>query len=175
MIQRILLSLLLILPGSFAVAQSLTPFVVASAGDYFVNTNANAALSFTVGEMAMVETFQNTNNILTQGFHQPEEPQVSIGDGVDYINEFLVFPNPAQDHLNVRYRLAFPGQVKLSMVDLHGVEVLPPYEDRYIGGLHEDQLQLDRLSQGMYVLKATYDVPARGIHHISFYKINVIK
>lgn len=175
MIQRLLQLLILAFLCNVGFAQSLTPFVVASAGDYFVNTTANASLSFTVGEMAMVETFQSTNNILTQGFHQPEEPQVAIGDGVDYINEFLVFPNPATDHLNVRYRLAFPGQVTLSLVNLSGVEVLPAYQDRYIGGLHEDQLQLDRLSQGMYVLRASYDVPAKGIHHISYYKINIIK
>lgn len=175
MIQRLTFTLSLIFLCNLAIAQSLTPFVVASAGDYFVNTTANASLSFTIGEMAMVETFQSTNNILTQGFHQPEEQQVAIGDGAEYINEFHVFPNPATDHLNVRYRLAFPGRVTLSLVDLHGVEVLPPYEDRYIGGLHEDQLQLERLSQGMYVLRASYDVPARGIHHISYYKINIIK
>ncbi len=175
MIQRLLQILPLVLFGHLGFAQSLTPFVVASAGDYFVNTTANASLSFTVGEMAMVETFQNTNNILTQGFHQPEEAQVNIGEGADYINEFHVFPNPASDHLNVRYRLAFPGQVTLSLVNLSGVEVLPIYEDRYIGGLHEDQLQLERLSQGMYVLRASYDVPAKGIHHVSYYKINVIK
>ena len=47
--------------------QSLTPEVVSSSGDYF--EGANASLSWTLGELA-TETFDNGNNILTQGFQQ---------------------------------------------------------------------------------------------------------
>jgi hypothetical protein len=63
----------LILILSFAIvgyanAQSLSPTVVASSGDYFTGTNAS--LSWTLGEIA-TETFTSGNYILTQGFQQP--------------------------------------------------------------------------------------------------------
>jgi len=54
---------------SFAVAaQSLSPEVIASSGDYY--ENANASLSWTLGEIA-TETYSGGSNILTQGFQQP--------------------------------------------------------------------------------------------------------
>jgi len=149
--------------------------VVSPAGDFFVNSGANASLSFTVGEMSMVETFSAQNYILTQGFQQPNVQIISIGDGVDYINEFVVYPNPATDHFQVRYRLSFPGILSMRLVNLNGVEVIPAFNSRYIGGLNEEWFSLNQVSQGLYFLQVTYDVPAKNIHHVSHYKINVIQ
>lgn len=156
-------------------SQSVTPFVTSTAGDFFLNPSANASLSFTVGEMTMVETFFNQGHFLTQGFQQPQVQAISVEDAADFWEEFVVFPNPASDFLNVRYRLRYPGRVKLELVNLNGVRVLPGYDDRYIGGIQEDALELDGLSQGFYILRVSYDVPARNIHHLSFHKINVIQ
>ena len=155
--------------------QSLTPFVYSPAGDFFVNSAAGASLSFTVGEISMVETFFANNHFLTQGFQQPVVQAIAVTDAEDFIEEFLVFPNPASDHINVRYRLRFPGRITLQMVNLNGVEVIPPYEDRYTGGLKEEMMPLESVSQGMYVLRVRYEAPARGIDHLSYHKINVIK
>ncbi|MCD4746833.1 MAG: hypothetical protein K8R58_11100 [Bacteroidales bacterium] len=69
-------TLLLGLAISFAVtAQSVSPEVVASAGDYFEGTNAS--LSWTLGEIA-TETYSNGSNILTQGFQQPSDIESGI-------------------------------------------------------------------------------------------------
>lgn len=155
-------------------AQMLTPFVVASAGDYFTNASANAALSFTVGEMTMVETFASNGTLLTQGFQQPLMPLVGIQD-MDYAFEFVVFPNPASDQLNFRYALQYPGVVQMRWTDMRGVEVLSTYRDQYSGGQVEDHFDLAPISQGMYFLHVSYDVPGKGIAHKSIYKINVIQ
>jgi hypothetical protein len=156
-------------------AQMLTPQVTAAAGDFFTNVNANASLSFTVGEMAMVQTFENTNAgvFLTQGFQQPLMQLVGIEDE-DYAFEFVVFPNPASDRLNFRYNLQFPGEVKMHWTDMRGVAVLQDYQERYTGGQVEDAFDLSGISQGMYFLQVSYDVAGKNIHHKSIYKINVI-
>ncbi len=52
----------------FLSAQSVSPQVVASSGDYYQGTNAS--LSWTLGEIA-TETYSNGSTILTQGFQQP--------------------------------------------------------------------------------------------------------
>ncbi len=52
----------------FLSAQSVSPQVVASSGDYYQGTNAS--LSWTLGEIA-TETYSNGSIILTQGFQQP--------------------------------------------------------------------------------------------------------
>ncbi|MEZ5082109.1 MAG: hypothetical protein R2750_01450 [Bacteroidales bacterium] len=49
-------------------AQSVSPEVISSAGDYYEGTNVS--LSWTLGEIA-TETYTNGNVILTQGFQQP--------------------------------------------------------------------------------------------------------
>jgi hypothetical protein len=61
------LLLVLIVPA-YMLAQSVSPQVVSSAGDYYEGTNAS--LSWTLGEIA-TETFATGNVILTQGFQQP--------------------------------------------------------------------------------------------------------
>jgi hypothetical protein len=155
--------------------QMLTPFVTAAAGDFFTNANANASLSFTVGEMAMVETFYNASSgvFLTQGFQQPVQALTGIDDQ-EYAFEFVVFPNPASSVLNFRYTLQYPGAVKMHWTDMRGVEVLKNYDEHYTGGQVEDAFDLGGISQGMYFLHVSYDVPGKNIHHKSIHKINVI-
>lgn len=158
-----------------SLGQSLTPFVTSPAGDFFFNSSAGASLSFTVGEMSMVETFFANNHFLTQGFQQPVVQAIAVAEEEDFMEEFLVYPNPASDQINIRYRLRFPGRITLHLVNLNGVQVVPPYEDRYTGGLREEMMPLERVSQGMYVLRVRYEAPAKGIDHLSYHKINVIK
>src|SRR5262245_53217001 len=83
-------------------AQSLTPFVVASSGSFY--SNSTAQLSFTTGEMAMVETFHTANNFLTQGFQQPSDSDLITKvifpeDGNTFIT---LYPNPVVNHLFVK-------------------------------------------------------------------------
>lgn len=167
--------LLLLLTAGFTVrAQSLTPFVVASGGDFYSNNAANASLSFTIGELAIVETFAAQGSILTNGFQQPTVELVGLDDK-DFALEFVVYPNPASDVLNFRYTLQYPGLVKMHWTDMRGVQVLTNYSDKYGGGQVEDYFNLDGISQGMYFLHVSYDVPSKGIHFNEIHKINVIR
>ena len=74
-------------------AQSLTPTVIASTGGF--SSNANGSLSYTVGEMTMVQTFSANNNILTQGFQQPTNNVTGI---IDLSQE-------AYDYVTLKYLL----------------------------------------------------------------------
>ncbi len=65
-------------------AQSLSPAVISTAGDY--STGSGVSLSWTLGEIA-TETYDNGSYILTQGFQQPLEG-ISIA-GIDL--DLLVF------------------------------------------------------------------------------------
>lgn len=67
-------------------SQSIERSVVASAGDYY--ESANVSLSWTLGEIA-TETYSSANNILTQGFQQPDISLVSL---VVDLKEFLSGP-----------------------------------------------------------------------------------
>jgi hypothetical protein len=64
------------------VAQSTSPTVIASSGEYF--ENANNSISYTLGEIA-TETFSNGSNILTQGFQQPVVEITITGISLDLL------------------------------------------------------------------------------------------
>lgn len=66
--KKIIFSLIIILTPFLITAQSVSPEVISSSGDYF--EGPNASLSWTLGEIA-TETFTSGNIILTQGFQQP--------------------------------------------------------------------------------------------------------
>ena len=68
MMKTFSLFLVIVLSPFFLAAQTASPQVVASSGDYY--QGANASLSWTLGEIA-TETYSNGSNILTQGFQQP--------------------------------------------------------------------------------------------------------
>lgn len=174
LMKTVIAVLLFLFPVTSAWGQSLSPWVIAAAGDYYVNTSANASLSFTVAELTLVETFQNQGNFLTQGFQQPEINLVGVEEE-DLFYEFVVFPNPASADLHFRYRLRQPGQVEMRLVNMNGVPVLPTYRDRYGAGLTEDYFDVRGLAQGLYFLEVHYRSNNGRIDHHRNYKINVIR
>ena len=66
--KNLIISLITLLVPILINAQSVSPEVISSSGDYF--EGPNASLSWTLGEIA-TETFTSGNIILTQGFQQP--------------------------------------------------------------------------------------------------------
>jgi len=66
--KSLIILLVTVLFPFFISAQTVSPEVISSSGDYF--EGANGSLSWTLGEIA-TETFSSGNIILTQGFQQP--------------------------------------------------------------------------------------------------------
>lgn len=172
--RRILFSLSgLLFLGIQAQGQMLTPQVLAAGGDVFSNTQANLNISFTIGEMAMVETFSAQGYHLTQGFQQPRFDLVGIEEE-EFVNLFEVYPNPAAGELFVRYDLSHPGNLDMRLFSMNGVQVVDGFEQNYAGGLELHSFDLSGVAQGMYFLEVKYKVPSRQIDHVSHFKINVI-
>jgi hypothetical protein len=139
---------------SFFIArsQSLSPEVIATAGDYYVGSNAS--LSWTLGE-PIIETFTATGNILTQGFQQPTYDVTGIDDRPGSKNEnytdINVFPNPASDYLNVNFIKISHSGVTVQMYDLQGKVVI----DKQMQTNALQQLDLGKISKGNYILRFT--------------------
>lgn len=79
-------------------AQSISPDVIASAGDYFSNTSGS--VSWTLGE-PMGETYTSTNNIVTQGFQQPWDFGTFVYNETPVNAE--VYPNPTADVVTLQF------------------------------------------------------------------------
>lgn len=107
-------------------AQTLSPQVISTAGDYSVGSNGS--LSWTIGE-TITETYTNGNNILTQGFQQDTTIIVKIQDlNISFL--VSVYPNPANDYLVVEFLSPFNTGINIDLFDMQGKKIsagsLPP-------------------------------------------------
>lgn len=134
----------LCLTGSVLYGQSLTPTVVASAGDYF--SNSSNSLSWTLGEI-VTDSYFGTNNQLTQGFQQPMESYAGI-ETEEVQGAFTVYPNPSRNTLYISAQNT-TEQYSLTLTDLTGQIILT--ESYNANMIHT--LSLDQLASGIYLLQ----------------------
>lgn len=132
-------------------AQITTPSVISPSGGFF--SNNQGMLSTTVGEMTMIQTFTNGNNILTQGFHQDWDfipLSVYELNGNDFNIE--VYPNPSDGIFKVALNSDKSFEVELTVYDLLGVIT---YKVKFLqsSGLEEHTLNLQQLPNGIYILE----------------------
>lgn len=125
----------------YSFGQSLTPEVVGTAGDHF--TNGSAQLSWTVGEVA-IETYTQSSNQLTQGFHQYVDPTLTIQE-MDEQLQITAYPNPFSNNLTVSVETINQAHNIIIQNSL-GQEVLSASIDPQ----QQNQFDTSALAAGMY-------------------------
>ena len=154
-------------------AQMLTPTVISSTGGY--SSNANNSLSYTVGEMTMVQTFSANGNILTQGFQQPNDNVTGLIDLTqDEFGSFVVYPNPAVDNLWFGFQLPEAGKVQITLYDVLGQKISDVYHTSYDNGKIVEQLNVTAYAAGVYMLTMNFVSDKDGKVHVSTKKFQVI-
>ncbi len=138
----------LLLCGTVATAQTVTPTVIASAGG--TNTAAGITISWTVGEVA-VTTLRADDLYVTQGFHQPPLGTTSVPNGSSTILALETAPNPVIDLLNVTLPES-NGTGTFVLVDLLGRTVL---QRTPTAGASALGLDISALPAGTYVAQYT--------------------
>jgi hypothetical protein len=154
-------------------AQQLSNKVLASAGAYA--ENSGGSLSYTVGEMTMVNTFSAGNNILTQGFQQPNKNPAGISNNaISDFGSFNVYPVPAIDNLWYSFEFAESGTIAISVYDQLGQKVANVYRADNISGKVVRQLDINSLAAGIYFLKVDFISSATANRHEMAKKFQVI-
>lgn len=126
-------------------AQSLTPDVYSTSGDYY--QGSNASISWTLGEV-VIETFSSSTSILTQGFQQPSYVITSLKENPEFKYDIKVYPNPSSDILNIKVMTTDLSELNIVLYDLNGKKLL---EQKVMG--QETQLNLFQYTEGTYILK----------------------
>lgn len=171
--KKIYLLAVVVLSAMFANAQMLTPTVIASTGGF--SSNANGSLSYTVGEMTMVQTFSANGNILTQGFQQPNDNITGLIDMTkDEFGSFVVYPNPAVDDLTFGFQLPEASKVRVVLYNAVGQQVAEVYNGNYDTGKTVEQLNVTTYAAGIYVLSLTAVSDVDGKTHVISKKFQVI-
>lgn len=135
---------LAILPYA-AMAQSISPEVIASAGEHF--DNGTTQLSWTLGEV-VIDTYDNGTNILTQGFHQTELTVTSIEESLANIR-LNMYPNPTSELLNIEFGNN-EQDITLQLFDMGGklihTDKIEAYQAKYV-------LPMNEVATGNYLVQ----------------------
>lgn len=131
------------------IGQTLSPIVISTAGGF--SANGTAMLSSTVGEMSMVETFVGANVILTQGFQQPEDFNVSVED-MDHISGGITLgPNPTRGSVHIVFSNNEALKLNISVYDATGRIIFRNAEEKQAGN-NFVLLNFSSLACGEYIL-----------------------
>jgi hypothetical protein len=157
-----------------AEAQILTPTVIASTGGF--SQNANGSLSYTVGEMTMVQTFSANGHILTQGFQQPNDQVLGLLDLTqDAYGSFVVYPNPAVNDVWFGFQMPEAGKVSIALYNDLGQKISDVYYSNYDNGKIVQQQNVSLYAAGIYFLTMTFTSDKDHQTHISTQKFQVVK
>ena len=147
MIMKKIIFVGLCLVGFAARSQSLERSVTATSGNYFYQAGTGS-LSFTAGENA-VTTLTAPNNILTQGFQQPDTSVINIIEESSSSFTIEIFPNPVSEFLT------FKGKVShsflFSFYDEAGRLISIPQQKNDL----QITFDVSKLAAGFYTLSVT--------------------
>jgi hypothetical protein len=143
-----------------AMAQSITPDVISSAGDHY--DNGSYQLSWTLGEVA-VQTYDNGSNMLTEGFHQPEILITSIEEENLTDIDLNIYPNPTTQFINIELRNNESNMTAV-VLDMSGKTIFTKSIEAF---QVESGFDLSNLAAGGYLLQITEkDGKFRSTHQI---------
>lgn len=132
-----------------AYGQSISSSVISSSGGSYAASSG--MISFTIAEMAMVESFTTSSAILLQGFQQPTD----FGLGVEPISQnafpFSIYPNPANNQLNVIVNPVEKTFINLKIADISG-KILMSKEYSLYPMSRILNIDISVLSSGLYLI-----------------------
>lgn len=140
--KKLISSLILIGAMGALGAQSLSPEVVANAGETYAA--GNLVVEWTLGEV-MTESYDGTL-ILTQGFHQPELQVTSIKDPAAAFGFVKVYPNPTAGSISIEREQA--GDLHMNLLDMQGRLIMQEHASTSL-----TSLDMSSLPTGIYVLR----------------------
>lgn len=142
--------------GTTATAQQpqLQRSVVASGGGT-AQIN-NTIVQYTIGDI-LVSPVESPPLLLTQGFQQPEIAGNETNPEINFINSFIVYPNPATGSTNVEFDLLKDGVVNIQLVN-NGGQTIRNFKVKLLAGKVKYPLNISGLSSGLYyvVVKAAF-------------------
>jgi hypothetical protein len=155
----LLLSLLVILTGISARAQSATPTVTNAGGGSYNDPNSYVRyFEWSIGELTLINTVATSDSavVVYQGVLQPctDKPGFTAIAGDFQPGDFKIMPNPNTGKFEINFFVRESGQMDLELVDMLG-RVYERRTFRYYGCCRIEQFDISRLPAGIYLVSAT--------------------
>ncbi len=127
--------------------QSLENWVIGSGGEATVSSGIQ--LAWTLGEPSTA-TLASKSGWITEGFHQtyPEILPINIPRISPSKLGIQIFPNPAADHVQIKFDDNVPGTYDLKLYDRKG-QLLKYLQMQHS---HQNNLSLEGLPSGIYLI-----------------------
>jgi hypothetical protein len=128
-----------------AVPASQTPCATASEGKA-----GNFIISYTIGEMSLVESWKQSGLLITQGVLQPAKGIADTNYQCFNSAEVTVFPNPNPGSFQLQLSIFKPGKMQISLLDANGRNYLN--DEFNYAGFATRPYNIQRLANGVYHL-----------------------
>ncbi|MBL7930725.1 MAG: T9SS type A sorting domain-containing protein [Bacteroidia bacterium] len=128
-------------------AQTVTPVVVAADGGFY--SGSQGSVAWTIGE-PVSETY-SSGNITTMGFQQTELELATLLEEQQNGGNFLVYPNPVADLLNIDFSGINRDDYNLKVTDVLGKIVLTS-KVNLSEEINFHQISLAQFAAGTYFL-----------------------
>jgi hypothetical protein len=171
--KKIVLPLLLFTGIAGASAQvTLGTEAVSGAGEFY--TGSWGSLQVNIAGEPVIETISGGNAIITQGFEQPAFKGVGIISLPANAPSINLYPNPASNEVNIAFNLPNAGKLAFRLFDMAGRE-LTGYVKQTQSGQQTEVINLDNLSQGLYMLNIVFDGTSNAKSFSVVKRIEIIK
>lgn len=119
----------------------------------------NITISYTIGEMVLVDSWKYSNLLITQGILQPAKERATTDLDFFTPDEIKLFPNPTPGILTVQFGSLTPGKLLVVMYDNTG-KLLKKEEFQYTG-FSTRQFDMMNYASATYLLKVIFQ-PTSG-------------
>ena len=157
--RRLIILLFLLLNSVYAQNEIInSPFLIASSGDTWMQDNY--ILCFSVGE-EVIDTKIQDGIILTQGFHQEENYQITAIN--ETLNNYVInmYPNPTSGILNIHSNEAIYADIEIK--DIRGGIIKSISKTL----LHNNYyIDLSSFSSGVYFLEVLFSSSKKQVYKI---------
>ncbi|PLX10156.1 MAG: hypothetical protein C0597_17260 [Marinilabiliales bacterium] len=147
--KKLYILILLCFATLFVAGQSISSYVIASAGES--NEAGGINISWTLGEIA-IETLEDNANtlVLTQGFQQGYFEITSVGEPLSNNFSLNIYPNPASDFVWVDLD---SKEIVNAVIELYDLEGRLLYNDQFNVLEGPNKVSLQDLNASQYIIR----------------------
>jgi Secretion system C-terminal sorting domain len=135
--------------------QAQTRFLQTPCATTAQGTAGNFTISYTIGEMPIIDSWKSNSLFVTNGIVQPELPKLQAEGNAFADGEINIFPNPTPGNLFLQYNLGVQGILSLQLYDAIGQRLLT--DEITINSFSTKKYDLAKYASAAYILKIQFE------------------
>jgi hypothetical protein len=98
------------------------------------------------------------DNVVLKTFLIEHSPEKNFDNSISDLNtDLFIFPNPAENVVNIRYNVALDGFVKISLFNVLGEKVIDVVNNYKLKGVYNSEMNPESVPSGVYTCQMVLD------------------